>query len=511
MTKSVIKSNSTKKERKPRKKKIVKSCFGRCGKRPTKEVPWTLTQLRNTWFNMGRLLDEDYFEAREKNDVRSFYCKKLREDPEYCEEMMKVSKGDIVLRELYNKIRRVPLYLPFEEYQYKMDRLFRGYKWPRPKIVNKCGKVKPPKKGKEVVKKKPKNLKFTKTQLFIRAWMFPKMPTKGLLTVHSVGSGKTCSFVTGASSFIKKNWTVLVVTRTTLLQNMYKNMFEDVCEMNIRGKINQGIPIPEDPVKQKRMLSKSWWAPVSFKTFSNAMKGKLDAKGNPVGNDLFKKLVAKNGRADILKRTFIIIDEVHKLYGEDLGHQEKPDVKAIEKRVHLSYTISGENSCRLLLMTATPITKDPMELMKILNLLIPEKDKQFPTDYKKFQKEYMKQDGNLSQDGIARFKNRAKGLISYLDRTKDPTQFAQVSVNKVYVPMSGQTTEAERREKIKECEKSFDSEMDECKLETEFKKRNNCKSEARKKEKQCKQKIKQEYKLSDQSQLKKINRCEITL
>lgn len=509
-------SSKSRSKSKSKKVKIVKSCHGNCGKRPTKEVPWTLGQLRNTWFNMGRttLQDPDYYEARETNNIRGYYCKKMREDPEYCAEMMKISKGDVVLRELHSQIRRVSLNLPYDEYQFKIDRMFRGYKWRRPKVVNKCGRINKKVKSKKGAEKpfKPKKVKFTKTQLFTRAWMFPKMPTKGLLSIGSVGSGKTCSAIaTASASFIKKNWTILWVTRTTLTNNIYKNMFEDVCELNMISKMNQGVKIPQDHIKQKRLLSKSWWTPVSFKTFSNAMKGKINNEGKPVGNDLYKKLVQKNGPVDILRRTFIIVDEVHKLYGSDLGHQEKPDTKAIENKVHQSYQMSGDQSCRLLLMTATPITDSPMELFKILNLMIPEKEKQFPVDYKAFQKEYMKQDGELSQDGISRIRNRAKGLISYLDRTKDPTQFAQVKESKIYVPLSGQITELERRERLKNCEKMLDVEMEECKGEKDFKKRTSCKAEAKKKANQCRQKIKREEKMLESTQFKKIQRCDIKL
>ena len=80
-------------------------------------------------------------------------------------------------------------------------------------------------------------------------------------------------------------------------------------------------------------------------------------------------MVKINGNQDPLQKTLLIIDEAHKLYGGgDLSSIETPDMNALHAALMNSYTVSGNNSVKLLLMTATPIQTDPMELIKLINL-----------------------------------------------------------------------------------------------------------------------------------------------
>ena len=71
-----------------------------------------------------------------------------------------------------------------------------------------------------------------------------------------------------------------------------------------------------------------------------------------------------------MHKTLIIIDEAHKLYGGDLKAIEKPDTNIMEKLIMNSYKKSGKDSCKLLIMTATPFTNSPLELFSITNLFM---------------------------------------------------------------------------------------------------------------------------------------------
>ena len=62
---------------------------------------------------------------------------------------------------------------------------------------------------------------------------------------------------------------------------------------------------------------------MSYKQFSNLLAGK---------NQIYDILVERNGKNDVLKKTLIIIDEAHKLYGGDLKAAERPNVEIMEKR-----------------------------------------------------------------------------------------------------------------------------------------------------------------------------------
>ena len=284
---------------------------------------------------------------------------------------------------------------------------------------------------------------YTPTQDFIRHYFTPKNPVKGMLLWNSVGTGKTCSAIAAASSsFEKEGYTILWVTRTTLKNDIWKNMFDQVCNENIRERMEKGEKIPEEQQKRMRLLSKSWSIrPMSYKQFSNLVSKQ---------NIFYKALVKKNGEIDPLRKTLLIIDEAHKLYGgEDLSSLERPDMNALKKAIQNSYEISGANSVRLLLMTATPITGNPMELIKILNLCKPESEK-MPEFFDDFSKVYLDEAGKFTQVGENRYLDDIAGYISYLNREKDARQFAQPVIQWVHTPIVD-----EKHDDIKRFDKSF--------------------------------------------------------
>ena len=271
-------------------------------------------------------------------------------------------------------------------------------------------------------------VKYTPTQDFIRHYFTPANPCKGMLLYNSVGTGKTCSAIaTATTSFEKAGYTILWVTRTTLKNDIWKNMFEQVCSISIREKIEAGVKIPDIQRERMRLLSKAWSIrPMSYKQFSNLVSAK---------NSMYAALVKRNGADDPLRKTLIIIDEAHKLYGDSgLSTLEQPDMGRFYEGVMRSYEVSGEDSCRLLLMTATPITKSPMEIVKLLNLC-KERRQRMEDDFETFASDYLDRTGHFTGAGRARFLNEIAGYISYLNREKDARSFAQPIVKFVQVEM----------------------------------------------------------------------------
>jgi hypothetical protein len=237
----------------------------------------------------------------------------------------------------------------------------------------------------------------------------------------------TCTAIaTASSAFEKEGYTILWVTRTTLKSDLWKNMFDQVCNMIL---LERGVKIPKDLPSRKRLLSKSWAIePMSYKQFSNMIAGK---------NDYYKKLVGINGTQDPLRKTLLIIDEAHKIFGggDDLKSVEKPDMKTLFNVIQKSYAISGPDSVKLLLMTATPITKNPMDFITMLNLLR-DKDKQLPSQFQEFRGKYLTKEGLFKKTGKFAFLNDIAGYISYLNRERDPRQFAQPNIQYVNATMS---------------------------------------------------------------------------
>ncbi len=309
----------------------------------------------------------------------------------------------------------------------------KAFTWEPIKLVNKCIEQPPSAKTNNI-------MTFNPTQNFVRHYFVPTSPYKGLLLWHSVGTGKTCTAIaTATSSFEREGYTILWVTRTTLKSDIWKNMFGQICHTVIAEEINKGLLLPEDESKRKRLLSKSWVEPMSYKQFSNLLSAQ---------NAYYTDLVARNGKADVIRKTLIIIDEAHKLYGGDLKSAEKPDMAIMEKLLQNSYKVSGANSAKLLLMTATPFTNSPLELFQLINLC---KEEQFiPTEPTSFKERYMNAQNILSPEGVKRLANELTGYISYLNRERDPTQFAQPIMIDVPVMMSHLTDPQLRTELLRQ-------------------------------------------------------------
>ena len=311
--------------------------------------------------------------------------------------------------------------------------------WPDQKIENKCidkpsKPVELKKNTKEyIVPPKQKTLPqlklvdYTPTQEFISQYFTVESPIKGMLLWHSVGTGKTCSAIALASTqFEPAGYSIIWVTRHTLKADIWKNIFEQVCHKTIAEEVRAGKLAPEDADKRQKRLAQQWIPPMSYRQFSNVVQGK---------NPIYEVLKKRNGKLDPLKKTLIIIDEAHKLYSSDFKGAEKPDVPAFMAALQNSYAVSGKESARVLLMTATPYNESPMELMMLLNLCRV-KEAALPTELSKFVELYMDNKGNFTKEGLKMYMDSIAGQISYLNREADPSQFAQPIFADVVVPIS---------------------------------------------------------------------------
>jgi Type III restriction enzyme, res subunit/Helicase conserved C-terminal domain len=281
----------------------------------------------------------------------------------------------------------------------------------------------------DIVSYKSKIATFSPSQDFIRHYLTPNNPYKGMLLWHSVGVGKTCTAIaTATSTFEKEGWTILWVTRTTLKDDIWKNMFDIVCSLSMQERLSKGGKLPIKLADRMRLVPSNWSIrPMSYKQFTNLISGT---------NKMYQDLVKKNGADDPLKKTLIIIDEAHKLYGGyDLLPAEKPDMKKFKAALNKSYNSSGAESVKLLLMTATPYSKDPLEMVKLLNL-IKENKEQLPTNFDEFAQVFLDRNGMFTKEGQDLYLNQVTGLISYLDRGSDAREFAQPKIELVNVPMS---------------------------------------------------------------------------
>jgi hypothetical protein len=327
--------------------------------------------------------------------------------------------------------------------QYVRDN-FEEFRWHKPKMESMCPYTGPElplnreTAARSLTGGASKIMTLHPSQNFMKHYFTPENPTKGMLSIWSTGSGKASLGVGVASHFEKEGYQVLWVTRSSLKSDIYKNIFDLVAHEGIIEKMNAGLEIPADNADRMRLLSKAWSIrPMSYRQFSNMISGK---------SALYDQLVKINGKEDPLRKTILIIDEAHKLYGaDDLSANERPDVKKLHQAIMKSYVISKQDSVRLLLMTATPINQEPFEMIKLLNLLRGPKE-QIPTTYDEFAAQYkLDKHGRFSKRGKWEYLNDIAGHISVLDRSRDARQFAQPMFQFVNVPMS-EPEEAEATE-----------------------------------------------------------------
>ena len=291
----------------------------------------------------------------------------------------------------------------------------------------------------------------TPTQEFVSKFFNNSSAYKGLLLWHSVGTGKTCSAIaTATKGFEEHDYTILWVTKHTLKADIWKNMFKQVCSSVIRRKIIKGEDIPKDIKKNYlKYLSKKWIMPISYKQFSNMLSEK---------NKIYKLMTKINGKTDPLRKTLVIIDEAHKLYSPDTIAAERPNIQIMNDKIKSSYKLSGKDSVKLLLMTATPYTSDPMHLIKLINLM--KETDLIPEDYDEFTSKYLKEDSTFTEKGAEKYLNSISGYISYLNREKDARNFAYPVFHTITVDIS-------ENNNIVELKKNIDNEINKLNQNTE--------------------------------------------
>lgn len=324
------------------------------------------------------------------------------------------------------------------KFQSKISEEYKSYKWDKSKLKNDCNS---------------KDFKLHKTQQFLTKYFTPEFmgispkhqkemdamikikpatEQKGMILYHSVGAGKTCAAISIASNFDSKDYTILWVTRNSLRNVMYQNIFEQICHPAVK-KEKLGNTRRKKLAHFNKVTRRKWLKPISYKSFSNLFKKK---------SQLYRDLKQINGQQDILKNTLVIVDESHNFSSpkpHGLSKLEKPNVQHIQNIIYNSYEKSGENSVRLLLLSATPALNGMIGLINLLNLLNPKKESRLPTNSDEFVKKYLSKSlKDFNSSGRKKFQETTKKYVSFLNRTKDYNMFAKKDFKKELVKMTGQ-------------------------------------------------------------------------
>lgn len=245
-------------------------------------------------------------------------------------------------------------------------------------------------------------------QKLISNFINPHTPYNGLLLVHEMGTGKTCTAVAVAEEFIKsaplsnsgefpittiKN--IIVLTKGKGLHSNFINEVANVCTQN---QYLEGI---DQYVKNRDMrIRKNVKVNYNFNTF-----------------EIFAKSLAKISDREKIKtyeNTLFIVDEAHNL-------RASSDVEENNIYREIATFFDLLQNKKILLLTGTPMKDKPEEIVDLLNLILKNK---------------------LTTDDLTneqRFKDKVSGYVSYLrammsdvDRKEEGEMIGSLKHFKVY-------------------------------------------------------------------------------
>jgi superfamily II DNA or RNA helicase len=216
-----------------------------------------------------------------------------------------------------------------------------------------------------------------KHQQLISNFISPNTPYDGLLLMHEMGSGKSCTAVAVAERFIKSTAPdypvnrvkkILVLTKGKGLHANFVNEIANVCTAGEYLNKGDSRSVTNDYKKILKNVKVNY----TFNTFE------IFAKGLRKTNDIEKVRAYED--------TLFIVDEAHNLRSNDdnVIYKDVYDLFSLLKRK------------KILLLTGTPMKDKPEEIVGLLNLIV--KDKLKLEDLK----------------NIPVFKKKVTGYVSYL-------------------------------------------------------------------------------------------------
>lgn len=289
------------------------------------------------------------------------------------------------------------------------------------------------------------------TQKFIPLYLDPMSPYKGLLMYHQVGAGKTRIALHTMAKYYNFSKKHPETESPKLIWVTTRELVKDMQERYTEFKWFWDEPTSPFNTGETSWRGKKPIYLFSFKEFTNALKG----KNGFAKKHLWKKNTSKAYKIntatgdwedtspfDPLENTFIVFDEIHKFYESPYSVN-----RLVEKAVFDSYKkskLNGKPSTKLLLLTGTPIptiglrhTGPPISqtsisvydipfiVFRMLNLLIDNPGKRLPGTRTQFISVFGRDPVDMSQESIIRFKDLAKGLISYFNPTFQYNIFAK--------------------------------------------------------------------------------------
>jgi len=233
----------------------------------------------------------------------------------------------------------------------------------------------------------PKNFKLQPQQKFVADYFSSKDGPPGMLVYHQIGAGKTCAAISVAEK-MKKKYNILVILPAALVGN-----FMDELRSPCPG-INEYITDNERSKLQKLKPDDSDYQKI-IKTTTERISKFYTIYSYHKFVDLTKQGKIK------LKNTLLIIDEV-----QNMVSLEGTFYKTLKKLID-----NSDDSCKILILSATPMFDKPNEIGLTLNLLKPEKE--FPIGIDFNQMFLTKKGSNYQIKNLKKFVGLSQNIVSY--------------------------------------------------------------------------------------------------
>lgn len=236
----------------------------------------------------------------------------------------------------------------------------------------------------------PKDYTLQIPQKFLADYINPNTQYKGILVVHRIGAGKTCTAVNIGEQWKHKRRIVVVVPAS--LKSNFRDELRSPCakEEYITNK-------------ERKQLDNLHPSSKEYKEIINKSDERIDKYYSIYSYNTFIELALKNKMK--LERSVLIVDEIQNMVSES-GIYYKTLYKTIHK---------APSNLRIVLMSATPMYDKPVELALTMNLLrIPFElptGREFDKTFIETKELYGKKVSTLINEDI--LKERIRGYVSY--------------------------------------------------------------------------------------------------
>ena len=277
------------------------------------------------------------------------------------------------------------------------------------------------------------NLQLDCHQKIVSNYISPHTNFRGLLVYHSLGSGKTLTAYSVMKKFIEHepDRNIFFITNSKLTNYT-------LSEFN---KYSEILPYKSSKKSRKFII-------YSYLTLYNRIVGNGKWEYGIYKN---KKTRYSDNMVSPLENTLIIIDEIHNFVSPQ-NDQEKIIYDTIYS------TLQKTKKTKILVLTGTPIKKQPSDIAYITNILKYKDDKTILDVGEKFDKKFLIKNNNnllLNRKNISEFVNALKGWVSYFNIENDYTKFPKkIEMPKQKVKMSKKQQNIWKNKRISEKHKT---------------------------------------------------------